>query len=42
VYDVSLDGRRVLMSRDSGGGETPRLVVVETWFEELERLVPTN
>ena len=31
-YDVSVDGRRFLMSRDSGGGETPRLLVVENWL----------
>ena len=46
TYDVSLDGRRFLMIKDSSSGtssdETPgRFVVVQNWFEELKRLVPT-
>lgn len=40
-YDVSLDGERFLMAREGdlepGDGE---LVVVQNWFEELERLAP--
>src|SRR5262245_56262839 len=37
-YDVSLDGQRFLMLYPAGG----RIVVVEDWFEELNRLLPTN
>ena len=40
-YDVSLDGQQFLMVR-SAEAETPGFVVVENWFEELKRLVPTN
>jgi eukaryotic-like serine/threonine-protein kinase len=45
-YDVSPDGRRFLMLKvGSGAGaqNTPpaRFVIVENWFEELKRLVPT-
>ena len=47
TYDVSLDGRRFLMIRDSSNGissdaQRPRFVVVQNWFDELKRLVPTN
>lgn len=46
TYDVSLDGRRFLMVKDlpapNEGSATPRIVVVQHWFEELERLVPTK
>ena len=43
-YDVTADGARFLMGRE----ETPpleevtELLIVLNWFEELERLVPTN
>ena len=43
-YDVSLDGQRFLMIKDSATTDdkaTPAsMVVVEHWFEELKRLVP--
>jgi serine/threonine-protein kinase len=40
TYDVSPDGRRFLMLKDAGGDEASHnLVVVQHWFEELERLV---
>ena len=42
-FDISSDGRRFLMIRE-GTGETPdrsEIVVVQNWFEELTRLVPT-
>jgi serine/threonine-protein kinase len=47
TYDVSPDGRRFLMIKDSGtvGQQTatpPNLVVVQNWTEELKRIVPTN
>jgi eukaryotic-like serine/threonine-protein kinase len=45
-YDVSPDGRRFLMIKNSAEGDpnaTPAsMVVVEHWFEELKRRVPTN
>jgi hypothetical protein len=36
-YDVSRDGQRFLMLKDTGG----KIVVVANWFEELKRRVPT-
>ena len=42
-YDVSGDGQRFLMIKESE--ETPALtqiVVVQNWFEELKRRVPTG
>ena len=41
AYDISPDGERFLMMRDSAAARS-ELVVVENWFEELERLVPTD
>ena len=45
-YDVSANGQRFLMidpSRDSdSSSETPPLVFVDNWFEELKRLVPVD
>jgi hypothetical protein len=42
-YDVSLDGTRFLALKDIGvEGDAPQIIVVENWFEELERLVPTE
>jgi eukaryotic-like serine/threonine-protein kinase len=47
TYDVSLDGQRFLMIKDSSTGNSSdvpsaRFVVVQNWFEELKRLVPTK
>ncbi len=47
TYDVSLDDERFLMMKaftSSTGGEVirPQIIVVQNWFEELRRLVPTN
>jgi serine/threonine-protein kinase len=45
-YDVSADGQRFLMLAPTTGTDAalarPRIVVVQNWFEELKRLVPTN
>ena len=45
-YDVSVDGQRFLMLKDSPASDqnaTPAgMVVVLNWFEELKRLVPTK
>jgi serine/threonine-protein kinase len=44
TYDISADGRRFLMIRPvrEGGAEAQsgRLIVVQNWLRELERLVP--
>jgi len=42
-YDVSLDSERFLMIKplDNASG-APRIIVVQNWLEELERLVPTD
>jgi protein kinase-like protein/WD40 repeat protein len=46
TYDVSPDGRRFLMIKEAGSANQPpastSLVVVQNWFEELKRLVPTR
>ena len=46
TYDVSPDGRRFLMIKESGGpvesAASARLILVPHWFEELKRLVPTK
>jgi len=45
TYDVSPDGQRFLMIKEAGAYETsatPQLIVVQNWFEELRRLVPTK
>ena len=40
-FDVSRDGQQFLMPKRNEGGTT-ELIVVENWFEELQRLVPTD
>ncbi len=44
--DISPEGDRFLMLKEGGGSdetaETRRIIVVQNWFEELKRLVPTN
>ena len=43
AYDVTADGERFVMIRNSDSGSLDEeLIVVENWFEELEQLVPTN
>ncbi len=44
-YDVSADGQRFLMLKAAGGAEDAdqaQIIVVQNWFEELRRLVPTD
>jgi serine/threonine-protein kinase len=45
-YDVSADGQRFLMLEPLPAAETPDvrpdIVIVQNWFEELQRLVPTQ
>ena len=43
-YDINPDGQRFLMLKPVGaedGSAQDRLHVVQNWFTELERLVPT-
>ena len=45
TYDVSPNGERFLMIKESATMEEssqPDVVMVENWFEELKRLVPTD
>ncbi len=45
-YDVSPDGQRFLMlmevARSEGTSTAPHFIIVQNWFEDLRRLVPTN
>jgi serine/threonine-protein kinase len=42
-YDVAPDGRFLFLKDDNGGsGSLDRVVLVQHWFEELQRLVPRN
>ncbi len=42
-YDIAPDGRRFLMIKEGSSDDAPLdLHVVLNWFEELERLVPTE
>jgi hypothetical protein len=44
MYDVSVDGERFLMIKESCGTDgrapSPRIILVQNWFEEAKRLVP--
>ena len=39
-YDVSCDGQRILLLRETGAAAVQQMHVVQNWFEELKRLVP--
>jgi len=41
TYDVTRDGQRFLMVKDTPQASDIRINVVANWFEELKRLVPT-
>ena len=42
-YDVSPDGRFLMIRQGSlTDAAPPQLVLVQNWFEELKRLVPTR
>jgi len=43
-FDISADGQRFLMMKESQSPErsSTQLVFVESWFEELKRLAPTD
>jgi hypothetical protein len=45
MYDVSLNGQRFLMIKESSAAAeppSPRIILVQNWFEELKRLVPAK
>ena len=45
LYDISPDGQRFLVLKpmaQADAGESARVVVVENWYEDLKRLVPTK
>ena len=41
-YDISPDGKRFLMIKEPGETASTELILVQNWFQELERLVPTE
>ena len=41
-YDISPDGERFVMVQVPDSTERGQLEIVFNWFEEVERLVPTN
>ena len=44
-YDIAPDGRFLIIrsgQAEAGGGTASNLILVQNWFEELKRLVPTN
>jgi hypothetical protein len=46
-YDIKPDGRFIIIRSGSGqakeaGGPASNLILVENWFEEVERLVPAR
>ena len=44
TYDISPDGQRFLMIKEASGDQNTgwELILVQNWFEELKRLVPTS
>jgi hypothetical protein len=43
-YDLSLDGQRFLMVKSEVRESRPvkEMILIQNWFEELKRLVPTG
>jgi hypothetical protein len=43
-YDISPDGQRFLMLKPAARSERSpaQIILVQNWFQELKRLVPTN
>ena len=44
-YDIAPDGQFFIIrtgQAEAGGGTASNMVVVQNWFEELKRLVPTK
>jgi hypothetical protein len=42
MFDVSPDGQRFLMVESSQAPAATQITVVQNWFEELNRRVPTG
>jgi eukaryotic-like serine/threonine-protein kinase len=42
TFDVSADGQKFLMIKNAAASESPGLIVVEHWTEELKARVPTK
>ena len=42
AYAVAADGERFLMIKRSDVSSTTELILVQNWFEELKRFVPTD
>jgi serine/threonine-protein kinase len=46
MYDVSADAQRFLMIKETTGADerppSARIILVQSWFEELKRLVPAK
>ena len=46
AFDISPDGQRLLMLKESAGTDGPsnrgQVILVQNWFEELRRLVPVD
>ena len=41
-YGISSDGERFLSIKTADDVVAPKVIIVQNWFEELKRLVPTN
>ena len=42
-FDIAPDGQRFLVIKGvPWAGDQPDIIIVQNWFEELKRLVPTN
>jgi hypothetical protein len=41
-YDVAEDGRFILNEQIPSPSPAPQLVLVQNWFQELERLAPNR
>ncbi len=43
-YDVTADGQRFLMIKEDPANDaaSAQIIVIQNWFEELKRLVPTK
>ena len=46
AFDLSPDGQRLLMLKESAGTDGPsnrgQVILVQNWFDELRRLVPVD
>jgi hypothetical protein len=45
AYDIAPDGRFLILrssQAEAGIAAAPEIVVVQNWFEELKRIVPTK